>query len=127
MTQDSKNPVNKSWWSWSLFFSVIAFSVSLTTLFRQFSIESHLYDLESKLEARLTEKLSRSRRDVPSNFNPSLSEQCMCPPGPPGEPGKRGKRGKKGDTGPAGPIGPPGKPGFPGAIGIDGPKGELVS
>lgn len=104
---------------------MLAFGVSVATLFRQLSVENHVYDLEAKLEARLTEKIiSRSRREVPS------SSQCMCPPGPPGEPGKRGKRGKKGEvgeTGPPGPIGPPGKPGFPGAIGIDGPKGEPVS
>ena len=122
--------LSPSSWSWSVFFSVLAFGLSITTFYRQLSLEKHVFDLESKLETRLTEKiLSRSRRDVPSTTSGN-SQQCMCPPGPPGEPGKRGKRGKKGDTGdpgPPGPIGPPGKPGFPGAIGIDGPKGEPVS
>jgi len=126
MTQQSSS------YSWSALFSAIAFAISVTTLVRQFSLENHVYDLESRLEDRISHRIiSRTKRDVfvsDVTSSPTMSfSQCTCPPGPPGEAGPRGKRGKKGDPGPAGPVGPPGKPGFPGVIGVDGPKGEPVS
>lgn len=100
--------------------SLIALVLSTCSLFRTWTLEQQMLDLQLKCDHHV-----RLRREVStvSTLN-SGAGQCVCPPGPPG---KRGKRGKKGDPGPPGkigPIGPSGKPGFPGAIGIDGPKGD---